>query len=163
MAKRILYVFAAIFVGLQFFRPERNAAAAPSSDDLIHRLAPPPHVRAVLQTSCYDCHSNQTKYPWYAELQPTAWLLDQHVRDGKRQLNFSTFGKLPTKQAKAALESCADEVSENRMPLKSYCWIHHDARLSDEEAQAVAAWFDQAARRVASEQKGHGPNFASQE
>jgi Haem-binding domain len=130
-----------LFAIAQLIRPAKNISPEPDPrDDMLAQLSAPPEVRSLLQTACYDCHSNNTRYPWYSNIQPTGWWLAKHVNDGKRQLNFSTFGKLNPRQARAALNSVVDEVSERRMPLKSYTWGHPDARLSDEQVARLVDW-----------------------
>jgi hypothetical protein len=143
--KRLLAVLALAFVVIQFFRPEKNIQAGPpTADDLIIKLAPPAEISALLKNACYDCHSNSTRYPWYAEIQPTAWWLAQHVRDGKRFLNLSEFGKLTPRKQKSALDAIVEEVESGHMPLKSYTWAHKDARLSKAQIDALVRWCEEA-------------------
>jgi hypothetical protein len=149
VTKRIFISFVIFFGLLQFFRPEKNTGdEIDQTYDLMTQYRPPASVQAMLENACYDCHSNQTRYPWYAKFQPTAWWLDRHVREGKSMLNFSTFGKLPPKKARKALESMIDELNENRMPLKSYLWIHSDARLSQAQVEELITWTDQVIKEI---------------
>ena len=143
MIRKIVIALCLVFLGMQFIRPAKNTLeGGPSPQDVFSRYAAPPEVRRVFERACYDCHSNETRYPWYAEVQPGGWLLAKHVRDGKRHLNFSEFGKLPTTRAKRQLEACVDEITGQTMPLPSYLWIHRGAALSDEEVAAVTAWVE---------------------
>ena len=103
---------------------------------------PPANVRQILVTSCYDCHSNTTRYPWYAQIQPLGWWLKSHIDDGKNELNFSEFADYSAKHKKEKLGSAQDEVRDKSMPLKSYLWIHRDARLTPEQIKALSDWFD---------------------
>ena len=100
----------------------------------------PDNVYHVLQTSCYDCHSNNTKYPWYNNVQPVAWWLNDHVEEGKRELNFSEFGSFSTKRKLKKLKEIVSEVEENEMPLNSYTLIHKDAALSPADKQLLIEW-----------------------
>lgn len=129
-----------LFLVLQLFRPEREVAAADVGHDLIAMHRPPPAVREVLERACYDCHSNRTKYPWYASVQPVAWWLDRHVAEGRKHVNFSNFGQLSARRAAQVLEACGDEVAEKEMPLWSYRLGHPEARLSDEQRDVFVEW-----------------------
>ncbi|MBP8255914.1 MAG: heme-binding domain-containing protein, partial [Opitutaceae bacterium] len=90
--RRIIVILCLGILGIQFFRPTKNLSPEAMPPDDLRALQPIPEaVRTRLENGCYDCHSNNTRYPWYAEIQPFAWWLDMHVRDGKRELNFSGF------------------------------------------------------------------------
>jgi hypothetical protein len=140
--KRVFLGLLATFVAIQFFRPVKNLGASPGASDLMAKYPPPPAVRKILTTSCYDCHSNSTHYPWYAEIQPVGWWLKSHIEDAKDAVNFSEFADYSTKRAKAKLEDCIDEVTDKSMPLPSYLIIHRDARLTPEQAKQLTDWFD---------------------
>ena len=148
MFKKILIGLLVIFAVLQFIRPAKNLSAAPSPNDLIALHTPPADVKRILENACYDCHSNNTRYPWYAEIQPFGWFLAQHVRDGKQHLNFSEFGRLTPKRAKTRLEDSIDEIAERHMPLDSYTLIHRDARLSDAQIAAFTTWAEATVERL---------------
>lgn len=108
--------------------------------DSVYRL--PPGVAGILQTSCYDCHSNHTRYPWYAELQPIGWLLSKHVKEGKRELNFSEFAAYSERRKISKLKSIAAQVRNGDMPLRSYKWLHAGGRLTGVEKQQITQWVD---------------------
>ena len=97
-------------------------------------------VQGLLQRACYDCHSNNTKYPWYAEVQPVRWWLDSHIKDGKRHLNFSEFGSYTAKRANHKMKQTAEQVESGEMPLPSYTWMHPEARLTPQEIKLLADW-----------------------
>ncbi len=136
----ILLGVAAVALVAQAVRPARNLGEIAGPNHLAKQAAVPAEVEAILQRSCYDCHSNATRYPWYANLQPVGWWLEQHVRDGKRHLNFSEFATYPMKRATHKLEEVAEEVRGRHMPLNSYLWVHRDAQLSDAEVKLLADW-----------------------
>lgn len=143
MAKRILLVIAVLFIAIQFIRPRRNTdPRPPGKDDFIVHYQPPPAVARTLQNACYDCHSNNTRYPWYAQIQPTAWWLKGHIDEGKEELNFSEFGTYSAKDKGQKLNSISDEVFNRKMPLRSYTWLHADARLSDAQISELSEWVD---------------------
>jgi hypothetical protein len=143
MLKKILLVVAVMLIGIQFFRPAKNlSSGTPGKDDIMVRFSPPPDVRHVLEVACYDCHSNNTRYPWYAEVQPTGWWVAGHIADGKHALNFSEFGAYTAKRQARKLTAITDQVSDHDMPLQSYTWIHRDARLTEAQIKAVSDWAD---------------------
>jgi hypothetical protein len=128
---------------LQLWRPARNLGAATGPNEIGVRPPPvPARVQDLLRRACYDCHSNHTNYPWYAEVQPVRWWLDSHINDGKRHLNFSEFGSYPVTRAAKKAATIADEVEQHSMPLKSYTWVHAEARLSAAEIRLLADWAD---------------------
>ncbi|MBC7776393.1 MAG: heme-binding domain-containing protein [Phycisphaerae bacterium] len=135
----LLYGLLALLVLAQFYRPTRNL----SNDQANHvstKYPVPADVEAILKPACYDCHSNQTQYPWYAEVQPVASWLANHVAEGKRKLNFSTFTNRKIAVQNHKFEEIIEMVKEEDMPLSSYTWIHGDARLSEQQRQTLVAW-----------------------
>lgn len=140
MVKKMALLFAALLVLIQFIRPEKNANPELSTADISQVYTMPAAVKNILVQSCYDCHSNNTRYPWYAHIQPVAWWLNSHIQEGKEHLNFSEFGTYPAKKANHKLEEVEEAVTDGWMPLDSYLWVHRDARLTAEQAQAVADW-----------------------
>ena len=97
--KRLFQLLLLAFIVIQFIRPAKNKSEGVSTNDITTKYAVPQDVMAVLKTSCYDCHSNNTNYPWYANIQPIAWWLDDHIKEGKKELNFSEVCSLPNWQA----------------------------------------------------------------
>lgn len=148
MLKKILLVFVLLLIGIQFIRPTKNLSSAPTPNDLTAVHPAPPAVKQLLSAACYDCHSNNTRYPWYAEVQPLAWWLASHVSDGKAELNFSEFGTYPAKKAARKLEESIDEVAERKMPLPSYRLIHGDARLSDAQIKLLGDWLKETREHI---------------
>jgi len=140
IAKKVLLGLLALLVIIQFIRPEKNINTAVTALDMNVMYPIPDSVAQVLQKACYDCHSDNTRYPWYNNIQPVAWWLNNHITDGKKELNFSEYGKrtLP-KQAKK-LKKIAKEIQEGDMPLSSYTLIHKDAVLTDAEKKMLIDW-----------------------
>lgn len=138
--KRILICLLLIFVVIQFFRPEKNKTNGVSAHDITTKYTVPPDVQNILQTACYDCHSNNTVYPWYAEVQPVGWWLSGHIKDGKSSLNFSEFTEYKIRKQYRKLEEVNDLVKSGAMPLSSYTWIHTDAKLSDDQKLLISKW-----------------------
>ncbi|ACB74257.1 heme-binding domain-containing protein [Opitutus terrae] len=141
LTRKILVVLALVLVGLQFVRPALTTTnVAPDAIDVTALHPTSAEVKSILARACYDCHSDQTRYPWYAQVQPAGWWLASHVKDGRRHLNFSQFGTYSPDRAAHKIESLIEEVEEHEMPLRSYTWLHPDARLSDTEVKALVAW-----------------------
>lgn len=129
-----------VLVGIQFIHPQPNLGTTGGANDLTVRSAVPDDVRRLLADACYDCHSNHTRYPWYANVQPVAWWLDHHVREGKRGLNFSEFGAYPARRATRKLAAIGKEVGRGDMPLSSYTWMHPAARLTPDQRKKLVDW-----------------------
>lgn len=138
--KGLFYLLLLAFVIIQFFRPAKNKSEGTSKNDISTLYAVPQDVQDILKTSCNDCHSNNTVYPWYAEIQPVAWWLNSHIEDGKKDLNFSEFATYRIRRQYKKLEEINELVKENEMPLDSYLWIHKDAKLSDQQKLTIANW-----------------------
>lgn len=140
IVKGIAVVLLVGLIAIQFIRPAKNEATGESPDDIITRFSVPGEVKAILQVSCYDCHSNTTRYPWYAELQPAAWWLNDHIENGKKHLNFSEFGGYRLRRQAHKFEEIIDMVSADEMPLPSYTIVHRDAILSQEQKSLFLDW-----------------------
>lgn len=143
MIKKILYVLIAALVIIQFIRPKQNVSAGPFTNDVSTKFPANDHVASILKQSCYDCHSNNTSYPWYANVQPVTWWLQDHVNEGKKELNFSEFATYTAKRQRKKFNEIMDEVKEGKMPLPSYTWIHKDAILTAEQKAALYKWCEE--------------------
>lgn len=137
---KVLITAGVLILLLQLFQPDRNKDQSVSEQDITAMYPMPGSVKATLQTSCYDCHSNNTLYPWYSYVQPMAWWLDHHIREGKAELNFSEFGRYPLRRQQSKLKAIAESVEDNDMPLASYTLIHTNAKLSAAEKQQLLDW-----------------------
>ncbi|MFM6953690.1 MAG: heme-binding domain-containing protein [Sphingobacteriaceae bacterium] len=140
LSTKILLGLVVILLLAQFVRPEKNTASGIQPNDIFTAYPASEEVQAIAKKACYDCHSNNTVYPWYANVQPVAWWIDDHVKEGKRELNFSEFTAYTPKRARHKLEEVAEQVNEHEMPLNSYTWIHAEARLTDTELKLLADW-----------------------
>jgi hypothetical protein len=149
MIKKIAYVLLVALIIIQFFKPERNLSTTKSANDITNKYAVPASVQEILKTSCFDCHSNNTVYPWYANIQPVAWWLADHVNEGKRELNFSEFLTYSPKKAHHKLEEVNDMVKEGEMPLQSYTIIHQNAKLNEAQKLEIATWADGLMKEIA--------------
>jgi len=138
--KILLPVLFIIIIIIQFFQPAKNISAAHSPTDISVVYNEPDDVRAILNKACNDCHSNNTRYPWYNNIQPVAWWLDDHVQEGKHELNFNEIGSYPLRRQYNKFKEIINEVKEGDMPLSSYTLIHADARLTDKEKKTLIDW-----------------------
>lgn len=127
-------------VVIQFIQPERNQSTTKLPTDITNVVNVPEDVQSVLAKSCYDCHSNNTVYPWYSHIQPAAWFLADHIKEGKQELNFSEFGSYTAKRQYKKLGEIAEEVEEGEMPISSYTLIHGDAELTTKQKALLVAW-----------------------
>lgn len=141
MLKKILIGLLVVLVLIQFFRPEKN-----NSNDLTHDVSTkykvPEEVSHILRVACNDCHTNKTNYPWYAQIQPVAWWLNDHVTEGKEHLNFSSFTQLPIAVQNHKFEEVIEVIDENEMPLESYTYLglHPEAKLTEDQKTALKTW-----------------------
>jgi hypothetical protein len=134
-----LLVTLALLLIIQFIQPARNAGRVPPVrfEEAYHV---PGDVQAILQTSCYDCHSNTTRYPWYSTLQPGAWWMASHIKEGKEELNFSDFNNYSRRRQQSKLRAIAGSVKEGTMPLRSYTLLHGKAKLSEHDKLSLLNW-----------------------
>lgn len=140
MTKKIILGLFSVFVLIQFVRPARNNSKVNEPDEIFKHYPAPVRIQSMIRTSCYDCHSNNTKYPWYAEIQPLAWWLNHHVEEGKDELNFSDFAAFNSRYKSHKLDEIMELVKEREMPLKSYLITHSEARLSDAQRKEIGKW-----------------------
>lgn len=151
MKKVVLLVVAVLvvtFIVLQFFRIDTTPIPIVQADTIQSGIRVPPDVDMVLTRSCGDCHSNQTVYPWYSQVQPVAWWLSNHIAEGRGELNFSTFNTYNSRRKKKKLEEICEQVKSGEMPLPSYTWVHRDAILTDSEKDAICTWTEEASGQV---------------
>ena len=133
----------ALLLIIQFFSIDKNNPEINPELDFITIENPPADYSQMIKTSCYDCHSNETAYPWYSNIAPVSWILKAHINEGRGHINFSEWKNLPAGKRGHLKEECAEEITENKMPLKSYTLIHKNASLNKTEREDLAAWFNQ--------------------
>ena len=131
-----------IFVLIQFYpRPEKNISSAQSSNSIEQLYPIKDSILQVLKVACYDCHSNNTNYPWYSNIQPVAWFLNRHIVEGKAELNFDEFGNYSKRRQLSKFKSISSQVNDGEMPLTSYKLLHKKASLSGKERSMITKWF----------------------
>jgi hypothetical protein len=132
--RRVLLVVAVVAVILQLVPVDRT------NPPVVSEIAAPTAVHEVLRRACYDCHSNETRWPWYAYVAPVSWLVAKDVHDGRRHLNFSTWGTYIADKQEAKIQEIWEVVSEEEMPLPIYLPMHPEAKLSDADRAALQQW-----------------------
>ena len=135
----LLVVFGGLII-IQFFQPEKNLSDAESENDLILSSDLPDTLAVILKISCYDCHSNHTRYPWYSYISPLSWYLNRHTNNGKGKVNFSEWGVLSKKDKIGVYNGIYNEINKETMPLKSYLLIHRRAKLNRDQIDAISEW-----------------------
>lgn len=131
---KIALALVVLLLGLQLVRPEKTNP--PVTGD----IETSPEVKALLKRACYDCHSNETTWPWYSHVAPSSWLVVRHVDDGRRKLNFSVWSSYEPKRQAHKLEECEELITSGDMPLAGYVPLHPEAKLTDAEKQVLLDW-----------------------
>lgn len=150
--KVIVLIVIVAFIVVQFFQPEKNSAEL-TSNHLFQNEKVPADVMNTLKNACMDCHSDQTHYLWYHKISPVSWMIYEHIKDGKKELNFSTWGEQDAYDKFGAFEDISKEVERKTMPLKSYTFMHSKARLSDEERKTLVDWAKSRSEQITNELK----------
>ncbi|MES2431668.1 MAG: heme-binding domain-containing protein [Bacteroidota bacterium] len=140
--KKILLALLFAFVAIQFVQPTHNKSIEVLATDFTKVYTVPDSVQSILQFSCYDCHSNNTSYPWYSNIQPMAWVMARHIKNGKDELNFSDFGSNTTRKQISKLKAIANQIKGDEMPLSSYKLMHNKANLTKEEKGIIMDWMN---------------------
>ena len=138
--KKILLAILIVLIVIQFVQPARNISGQVLQTDIVNMYNVPQSTQAVFEKACYDCHSNNTRYPWYANVQPMGWLLARHVKQGKAELNFSEFGSYSARRQANKLRSIENSVKDGTMPLSSYLLLHKDARPTETDKTEIISW-----------------------
>jgi len=150
MRKRRIYLVSVVaaLILIQFIRPGKNLGEPDPETDFIRVSQVPDTLASVFLNSCYDCHSNNTFYPWYSNLAPFSWYLNRHIEEGKAHLNFSSWGIMDKAQKITELDQICEEITNETMPLNSYLWIHHSSKLSEHDIQAICEWAESESLKI---------------
>ncbi len=136
-----LYILLGSFILIQFLRTNKNISEEASAGDFILTSADMPvGLQNTFVSSCYDCHSDNTNYPWYASIAPFSWIIDQHIRNGKQHLNFSVYDSLSKREKVGLMDEICEVVSDSSMPPANYLMLHRDAILTADEIMAICDW-----------------------
>jgi hypothetical protein len=136
-----------VLAGIQMFGPARTNPQTAPAQALAAKVPVPDHVRTVLQRSCMDCHSNETRWPWYSRVAPISWAVVGDVNQGRDHMNLSEWTYTPEEGADL-LDNVCRQIKRRKMPLTGYTWMHWDSKLSDEEIKQVCAWANDSADRL---------------
>lgn len=142
MLKKILLALLAILIVIQFIHPAKNTSGGDQPNSIAKAYPVPANVKTILDKACMDCHSNNTRYPWYSKIQPVDWWLTHHINEGKGELNFDEYTNKPVRYRYHKIEESVEQVKKGEMPIDSYTWIHKDAILTEQEKTLLNDWFD---------------------
>ncbi len=132
-----------VLIAIQFYQPALNQNPRQDyTNDFLITTNAPNNISKLIQTSCYDCHSNNTKYLWYDYIQPARIFVESHINDGKKELNFNEFGSYSNRKQQSKLEAIGKQIKSGEMPLSSYTLLHHDAILTETQKQTIIQWID---------------------
>ncbi|MCP4313583.1 MAG: heme-binding domain-containing protein [Bacteroidetes bacterium] len=133
---------------MQFVQPEQNRFEGSPEHDMLTSLSAPVHLAALLKNSCYDCHSENSRYPWYSKISPVSWYLSGHIQRGKEAVNFSNFNQLDPRKKISVLSGICEVVESGTMPLPSFLIIHGDAGLDEDEMETICHWSESESMRI---------------
>jgi hypothetical protein len=140
MKKRILYILLAIAVVAQFFQPDRSVPTSAPANDMLVMTQAPEEIKTLVQGACYDCHSYNSTYPWYASITPVNFWLQDHIVEGRGKMNFSRWNEAT---AQEHAHECGEEIEEGEMPPGNYAFVHGHAKLNAEQKSTLVAWFNE--------------------
>ena len=143
LKKRIAWILLIAFVVMQFIRPDKNLSEDLTDTQFKQETNPPQEVMGILESTCYDCHSNNTTYPWYNNIAPVNYWIADHIEHGKGHLNFSEWDKYDEGKKDHKLEEVIETVESAEMPLNEYTWTHAEARLSESQRKAIIEWAEE--------------------
>lgn len=141
MKKKILIGLLILLVIIQFIRIDKQNPTIKKENDFIVMNETPEDIANLIKTSCYDCHSSETKYPWYTNISPVSWFVKHHINEGREHLNFSERGTYDAKKRAHKLDECIEEIEAGEMPLTSYTLMHGDAKLSKAQKEILEDYF----------------------
>ena len=140
LKKKILVALILLFIIAQFFSPKKNQSGSYAINKFIVETKAPMEVQKILTQACFDCHSDQTTYPWYNSITPVNYWLNSHINGGKSHLDVSKWSTYSVKRKAHKLEELIEEVADGEMPLASYKWTHEAADLTNDQIEALIHW-----------------------
>lgn len=142
IVKIIAIILIVGLVGIQIIPTKLNQSDELPKTDFMLVNDVPKQVEKIIKTSCYDCHSNNTDYPWYNKVQPVAWFLEDHIEHGKEELNFNEWDELSARRKNSKLKSIINQIKDGEMPFWSYTVMHRDAKLLEIGKKEVIAYMN---------------------
>lgn len=141
--KKIVIIGFVIFLLMQLYQPARNESYEQDvTANFTKVYSVPKNVETVLRISCYDCHSNNTRYPWYSYIQPARFFMENHIKEGKSDLNFNEFGNYSKRKQESKLKAISKQIESDKMPLASYTLIHKNAVLTSAQKEEFINWIN---------------------
>ena len=140
MKKKIIYGVLALLLISQFFPIDKTNPPAPESSDFLAIHNAPGEVSLLVKNACYDCHSNQSEYPWYTNISPISFWIRGHIRGARQRINFSEWNRLDASRLTYEIQECIEAIEDGRMPAKSFVLMHPEAKLSSVEKQRLVTW-----------------------
>jgi len=134
--KWFLIMMIIVFVGIQFIEVERTNPPVEADLDA------PSEVKSILKNSCYDCHSHQTKWPWYSKVAPVSWIIVNHVKEGRERLNFSIWEKYYTSDQRRLKTEILEEILSDKMPLSMYTYTNPNSILNLNQKNIIKDWVE---------------------
>jgi len=135
----VIFIIVALVV-IQFFRPDKTVATSMTADDINKKMQIPANIQGIFKRSCYDCHSNETKWPWYSAVAPVSWVIADDITKGRAKMNFSEWGKMKESKQEQRLSDICEQIKEDKMPLPKYLLLHKDNTLSKAEKDTIYGW-----------------------
>lgn len=148
MFRKALLSLIALFIVIQLFQPNRELPVSNPANDIFAQHEASSSIIETVRLACYDCHSNEVNYPWYAYVSPASWWVSNHIQEGREELNFSQWGDYPIDRKDYKLEEVIEAIQEDFMPLQSYTWLHRKANLSDSQKAQLISWLKDARSRL---------------
>ncbi len=139
--RNILIGIVLLLLLIQLFRIDKTTKPVNPAIDFIALTSPNADLENILKVACYDCHSNQPRFPWYTNIAPVSWWIKHHIDEGSHHLNFSEWGTYTEKRKNHKLEECVEMIEEGEMPMDSYTWMHKEAKLTDAQKRQLVEWF----------------------
>ena len=146
--KKVLVALLVVLVILQFFQIDKTNPEFDANQDFLKMHEAPTEIASTIKAACYDCHSNQSVYPWYTYVQPVGWFVKNHIEEGKEHLNFSEFETYTPKKQAHKLEECYELIEKGEMPLSSYTIIHKEAALTETQQTELVNYFKEIEKNV---------------
>lgn len=147
--RKVLIGLIALLLVIQFIRIDKTVEPVNPETDFITTTSAGPEVASILKDACYDCHSNQPRFPWYTNVAPFSWWIAHHIDEGKHELNFSEWATYSEKRRNHKLEECLEMVEEGEMPMASYTWMHREAKLTDAQKLQLVEFLRAVKSRIA--------------
>lgn len=141
--KKIVILIVVIFVLLQFFPVQKPEVLIENPNDFLINTSVPENISTKLKSACYDCHSNESNFPWYANIAPPKWFVFKHINEGRKELNFSNWNALNKDDKVEILDDISTVLMDGEMPLKNYTLLHSEAKLTNEEKEIIINWMDE--------------------